>query len=214
MNKPTASVEIFHDVYCGEQDTEGVLQGLAIVEAIAGQLDVVRDTRKLKLTFSSYDPVQMDKIRWPQLGADFNLVLTSRTIVNNNYPIEGVSLRNGLQRVAIVDSEYEHLPIVVAHELGHLFRLKETGQVAIDGHCALPECVMAAGAEAPRKTMPKSSSRTERILGKLGLKAAEFVEVNDYDSKHFCDECSDQLEKTAAWWGLKNCGQPYIEAYL
>lgn len=206
QNLVTGTVEIFHDAESGRLDPGVVLSGLEVVSAIAGRLDIIRQTRLLKVSLPNADEVQVDKIRWPAFEADINMVLTERPLVlaqqSNGTIVESINAGVAMpfSQVALIDVSSAKFPrMTTAHEIGHLFGLKNVG-TWVDGpeagaHCRRMDCIMHSTRLEQPEIVPVSVKGIRKAMQNLKLTPPQYKVVTTCSNAEFCHECTDQLEK-------------------
>lgn len=202
-------IEIFHDQASGRLPTEAVHEGLALVAEYSGSILVTRETRQIKLTDPTSDHVDSDKIRWPQLPANFSIILTDRPLVSSFE--EGAasqansvttSLKSNRDRIAgtaligvdvalisLHNAHPHNVPTTVAHELGHLFEilLEDTAS----GHCLRDECIMNAVVTKQTTKTIDTSTLSKRLKQRAGR--PEFSYLETPSAVKFCGDCAEEL---------------------
>ncbi|MEO7904299.1 MAG: hypothetical protein ABIR91_00735 [Candidatus Saccharimonadales bacterium] len=205
MSNSEISVEVYRDVECRDAPVDAAESGVDLISRITTGIQIVRASRLLRIAPSDSDVVNIDKIRWPKFDADLNVVLTERPICANGGTVAykyGVSVRDeraGSLRVAVVDINHPDFPdVVAAHELGHLFSLKKSGESwDNDGHCKLPSCLMQQYTQTIEREVPVTQRGLRRLSEKVGFSSVQYETTKHPKADEFCQECARQLDKSA-----------------
>lgn len=206
-NLPVATIEIFQDRDNVRHDVSRIHEGIGIVQAITGGLEVIDDTRKIKIANEGARHVVARNIRWPQFLADMNIVVTEKAIqkeaitrastVEKRKATDGTAV-TGLG-VVLIAARSPRASTTTAHELGHLFGLKTGGSLYAPHslHCADVNCLMHP------VVLEKPSDELDNMLDVIGVKRflGGFLKnvpqrATNYQTD-FCFECVRQLRHAA-----------------
>jgi len=203
MPAPT-TFEIFNDIDRGSFPTAATETAITYIGSIIGDFDI-RVGRSIPITGNpAAEWVDVAPIRWAQLEADVNIVLTDRWLYHSGIPNDGGDIllqpTDDYKRVlgaayhdskmAIIDTAHSLAEVAVTtHEIGHL-RRPENAPL----HCKDPSCVMKATLAEPPITqtvleLPSSFMQRIGITDKTFWHATE---TND-SVKDFCADCRGWL---------------------
>ncbi len=201
-----AYIEIMHDQACGVAPVDPVELGLQILSPLVGELEVVRDTRQIKVTDPNLDTVRADKIRWPQImPANFTIVLTSRELVtaDNVASKSGERVLKKLAGIAFIGRDVAiigtksrrdtDVSMTVAHEVAHLYEVL-SDNASTNNHCTDDTCIMYPdGGDYETVQSIDRSSRIKRMKSRFGRH--EMVGVELPKISKFCAPCEVDLMK-------------------
>lgn len=189
MNRLT--VEIFRDATTPDASVDHALDGIEHFGQHTPHtaIEIVGSRRLIRTTDGPV--IDTNRIRWPQMRADLNLIMTERALSESKViPPRGAvdpfgsyerrtigrSLREvtgypGSSGVAIVNTLTALPSLTVAHESAHMMGLKQRGK-AHDGdrHCTDSDCILYP--EAPQGSEYSNNPSLRR---------------------DFCQECGPQL---------------------
>jgi hypothetical protein len=195
--KQSISVEIFREVTSPDVDVQIAHEGLAAVNAIAKNLEIIKDTRKLNLGGEAGAPLSRN-IRWPFLQPDLAVILTNRpfgeTELGPDYIKVGHSERLlHLDRaISIVNVNASNPVATVAHETGHMLGLTYANQED-SMHCELESCTMNAAIKESVGSL--ISSEIYNWFEEQGLRTPGHKNRYAKDGTEFCDPCQEQLAR-------------------
>jgi len=197
------TVEIFRDLDDAPADIAPALAGIAMVSEIAGRLDVVNTKRSLRLGYAPGTPIDNREIRWPAFAADFNLVLTGKELVGNEAiadtrPVGRAYVTNIGPQAAVVSMAAPLAEQTAAHELGHMFGLKNIfDESTEDTHCDKVFCIMFPVRDIVDYEVPRSRALPGRWLERLGIVRREHDVEPRSSLLGFCDGCTADLRQLA-----------------
>lgn len=217
------TVEVFRDADRKDTSLDLAMPGIDLVRSHDVPLQVIRSDRLLRVARPEDDSVVANKIRWPKLGADLNIVLTNRPLFDTApsssqdslYARQdrlGVALysdRPLANKIALIGlGEMGHSDLTVAHEMAHLLNVQPTN--AIEGnqrHCATERCVMhpVARREHIEERVPQKGIRL--IQEKLGYRLPEYTDRLVPMAHDFCIDCGGQLAKRAFFLMMQKSGK-------
>lgn len=204
MNQKKLTVEIFRDADRPNLPLDVAEPGIDEVRRITAGIEIVRTTRLLRVARPDQRMIKSDGIRWPNLDADFNIIVTDRPLVTvsglREYGHAETQRGSANLGVAIIDTANPDYPIpMVAHEFGHLFDVKKTGE-NWDGHhhCRDEDCFMQI---YPSETKIVSErirqSGVKNFMERHGYRKAQYVDKKTSNANKFCEECAEQIDKEA-----------------
>ena len=226
---PSITVEIFRDYVTPEVEIDTVLKGMDILKGITNAIEVVNDMRMIRLNGVDTDFIDSNHdFNWPDFSADINIFATNRPLATNGVLDEqvygataqrlGVALipiKPTATRVALVTStEGKSSSLAVAHEVGHLFDLKRSGETNDqNGHCLDEHCVMFPMA-ATTEVISTEPTATSRRWLKLGRTTMKDVYSHESSIQEFCLECANQPGQTAFFWQRAKAGHHVLSQFL
>jgi len=199
-------VEIFRDVSASSSlDTTIAHEGLEkiVAQINSNPFEVIRDTRKLRITNDASSPVNFDGIHWPRLEADYSIILTDKLILNKNSHNQtyGAAVRyadrNLINGIAMVRTDVTQPELVSAHEVGHLMGIQYPKDSERNSHCQSPYCVMHEYVMHKETNERISKKGIPRILERYGYIPAEYKTVEKSIAQRFCTPCQEQLARKA-----------------
>ena len=169
---------------------------------------------QIKLTDPTSDYVVTDKIRWPELPANFSIILTDRPLIRGSEEVAAYradSITGALQAerkrvigeaiigadVALISMHKPNLHNLVttaAHEVGHLFEILSDAN-ASSGHCPREECIMSAAVTNQTTKTIDTTTRLKRLKQRAGK--PEFLYGQTSSANDFCGDCANELETQA-----------------
>lgn len=197
------TIEVFHDADSAAIEVEPALTGIEMVSDIAGKLQLINTERRLRLGLDA-DMIDEREIRWPKFAADLNVVLTNRQFSSVNEigarVVGRAYFEDKGQRVALVTTQTHFVDEAVAHEVGHLFGLKNVKDIGASeemGHCPKRLCIMTANHETYEYLVPKQTTMPRRWLERLGIAQPQY-DIEPYSmTTGFCGGCADDLREAA-----------------
>lgn len=213
MNQINISVEIFKEADRRDISIDTAEAGIDYVRRVTTGIEIVRSTRLLRLGDSEHASLYPDKIRWPSLSADMNIVLTDRTLYSAGDELHyGVAYVNrGLNnlKMAVVDVAKPDFPeLTVAHEFGHLFNLKHGGETwDQSGHCVDTTCLMYKHPQTRQFEKRVEQRGIKKIMEYYGYKKPEYENFIEPVATEFCGECAHQLDKTSLFMKKAKAGE-------
>lgn len=195
------SVAIYRDAATPDISIEAALVAIELVNTITqDSLEVPTSSKLIKVAPPDSASIRPDKIRWPQSSVEIRLVMTQRAIAvaSESYPLGFARSNNyggGVAFIRDAANGVSHTSTIVAHELGHLLRLRYGDHD--DSHCAQRNCIMyeSAQTEIVEKRIRKQGLAGWKERRGFTLPSYELVE-QPIDSK-FCDSCENQLARKA-----------------
>ncbi|HEV7952090.1 MAG TPA: hypothetical protein VGO98_01830 [Candidatus Saccharimonadales bacterium] len=204
MHQKKLTVEIFRDADRSNLSLDVAEPGIDEVRRIIAGIEIVRATRLLRITRPDQHMIKSDRMRWPKLDADFNIILTDRPLVTGSgireYGHAETHRGSTNLGIAIIDTATPDYPVsIVAHEFGHLFDVKKTGETW-DGrhHCRDEDCFMQIY-PSETKIVPERvrQSGVKNFMERYGYRKAQYVDIKTSNANRFCEECAEQIDKEA-----------------
>lgn len=212
MNMPNKlTVEIFRDVATKEVSTEAAEAGVETLRALVPELEIIKTSRLLRVAPGSTH-VDTRKVRWPNSGADINIVMSGRHLDSegrtDGLVRMGVATVTRRTRFAFIDATTDDAGLIVAHEGAHLLDVKNRGAFHHDGHCTCDGCIMLPSYE-PVRQQPEEERHTQRLyrrfFGEDRKTNAARAKRFEGTKAQFCGECEEQLAINAFYLiGQKN----------
>ena len=196
------TVEIFRDFEFPDSDIRIAHDGIEKANVAAKHLEIVRDTRRLRLGADPTQPLDTDAIRWPRLESDISIVLTGRALLTatsmENATTVGVAhmMPSGEQSVAIINTLGFNAIDTVAHETGHMLHLTYNGNKD-RAHCENKNCTMHAVVDGYKDTERVKKTGINAWMERRGYRTAEYIEKMFANNTDFCDPCQVQLAQRA-----------------
>jgi len=199
-------VEIFRDVSASSAlDIDIAHEGLAkiVAQINSNPFEVLRDTRKLRVTNDASSPINFEAINWPSFEADYSIILTDKKIISKDSHREtfGTAIRyadrNYINGIAVVRTDTIQPELTAAHEVGHLMGVKYPERDALYLHCQSPLCVMHEQAKHMETTERIAKKGLSGILERYGYRPAEYATVEKSIAQKFCTSCQEQLARKA-----------------
>jgi hypothetical protein len=78
MSERYLSAKVYRDEYCPEVSVDRATAGIEIVRTIAPWIKIEKESRSVRVADSEREFIVGDKVAWPKLEADLNVVLTNR----------------------------------------------------------------------------------------------------------------------------------------
>jgi hypothetical protein len=196
--KETLSVEIFRDADNTELDITPVQAGVSMVADVVPQLQIVKDTRKIRLGASASEALRAESIRWPHLESDLSIVVTERELKHDKSARYRLGFtERWLQKgksLAIIDSLSLGVEFTTAHELGHMLGL-QTPYPEDPHHCLNATCLMRASQTKTTQFERIQKKGLGNILERYGLRAAEYLKRDVALENAFCDTCKQDIAR-------------------
>lgn len=214
MKNDNLTVEIFRDMDRRDISVDAAGMGIDHVRRVTTGIEIVRASRLLRIAQPEKSMVRPDKIRWRAFEADMNIILTDRPLYGSDDNLHhGVSYAQrglGARRVAIVDiANPEYPDLTVAHEAGHLLKLKSEGKTwDKNGHCIDKKCIMYPYEYTDEDDDLVKQKGINLWLERRGYRPAVYEKVKRPGATRYCDECAHQLDATAFFLKLAKSGIP------
>ena len=196
------TVEVFRDADSPEIDTNIGVEGASFVSLATPNLEVVKDTRKLRIPGKESDTLHSGFINFPPLTSNFNILLTTKKVgsiaIQDGITKETVGFAMKLtapdRSIAVVNVETPDPHLIVAHEIGHMLNLKYPNH-SDPAHCETPFCLMCASTTSVTTSERIKKRGLDGLLERRGWRPAEYEERTTTQNTSFCDPCNDQLAR-------------------
>lgn len=203
MEQKNITVEVFRDQDNPKMSVEAAEGGIDRIRRVTTGIEIVRATNILRIADKEAESADIREINWPDFEADMNIVLTNRKIDDGYHKdfTRGISRSVkgiGALKVAVIDVGRDFSDITVAHEVSHLFSLKESGENwDKHGHCIDGSCVMHAAPSFELITKRVPARGFMKWMYRLGYSDSPYEKQLVPAVDEFCDECALQLDKKA-----------------
>lgn len=201
--KQSLSVEIFRDVNYPDVDTDVALEGIDLINSVVTNLEIVQDTRRLRLGGEATESIRTENIRWPQLDHDLSIVLTRRELLTDSSNEAATKVGSALrfprtaQGVAIVNVNSFNPAATIAHEAGHLLGAQYPEHAVDTYHCEDETCTMHATMTITNDVERVKKRGLSNWLERHGYRPADYRDVQRSPETTFCDSCRNQLSRRA-----------------
>lgn len=155
------TVAIYEDIYSENIEIEQAFEGVKLIQQITNAVKTEKQIRTVSPFAKNPNYINVDRVAWPDMSGDLNVVLTNRLIIENTDILDngkvrkkalkngnitvGYSLSNdrlGSLKVALINTlQMKRTDLVVAHEIGHLVGVAFEDENKL--HCDTKSCIMA-----------------------------------------------------------------------
>jgi len=205
------SIEVFRDVEAPDIDPEIAIAGIESVNThIDSPLEIIDTTRRIRVSKAGSHVIRSSGIRWPTIPSDIALVLTARKlVVTDDHDSIGYSdiytTGGGFSVVSTFGDGALSPQSTVAHELGHLLKLKYDDTQ--DSHCPSPECIMYSNIIKREEERRVQKTGLDAWRERMGYQMAEYRTVEVASNDSFCTPCQSQLALRAFYMIARKNGQ-------
>lgn len=150
-NNNKLTVEIFRDLQTPGVAVDPIVTSVNSIARLANtEFDILRADRRLKFAPQRQQAIHADNIKWQNLPADINIVLSERPITGSSFGKRTLGLTSvrggsgiGTRGSLISTYDNDHVVAVTSHEVLHALNLKSNGDSSDgEGHCKNEHCIM------------------------------------------------------------------------
>lgn len=205
-NNNKLTVEIFRDLQTPGVSVDPVITSVNGIAKLANaEFDILRADRRLKFAPGRQETIHANNIKWQNLPADINLILSSRPIrtTKPGYQTQGHSIvqpgpKIGVRGALISTYDNDQVTMVASHEIAHTLNLKNGGESWDgDGHCKNEHCLLHKQVNTTEETVVKTPSSFAGWTRRFKSGTMTETKINHINSTP-CSECTMQIGFYAA----------------